>query len=132
MYLRDRIQNQRSWYGSKSDDHVRRARWWLIAIALTQCLGAIGAIVLVAHPESRFNWASVLASSAAAFVAWLQVNQHQELGHTYSIAAHELGLVEARGHDVSTEDAFNAFVGDAEAAISREHMMWVAKRDVVT
>jgi hypothetical protein len=131
IYLRDRIQNQRAWYGGKAAVNARSSTWWLAAVGGTQLLGAITAIALVRWPDFSFNMAAVLAAVAAAFLAWLQVKQHQELAHAYGLAAHELGLIEARAPHVATESEFSSFVADAENAISREHTMWIARRDAV-
>lgn len=132
VYLSDRIQDQRAWYGNKAQANARSSTWWLIAVGASQLAGATAAIALVRWPGLDFNAASVFAALAAAFMAWLQVKQHQELAHAYGLAAHELGIVEIRARHVTTEEEFSSFVSDTENAISREHTMWVARRDVVS
>lgn len=130
IYVRDRIQNQRAWYATKAGDNAATANRWLIGTALVQMLGVAGAIALVRCPSLPVNFASIFAALAAALLAWLQLKQHQELAHSYGLAAHELGLIETRAIHVATESEFSAFVADAENAISREHTMWTARRDV--
>jgi SMODS and SLOG-associating 2TM effector domain 1 len=70
----------------------------------------------------------VLASIAGVLVGWREVKQFGQLAHAYSLAANELGLIEAQATHVATDDEFAAFVADAEQAISREHTMWAARR----
>jgi hypothetical protein len=83
---------------------------------------------MVRWPDFPFHFASVLASIAAVLVGWREVKQYGQLGHAYSLAAQELGLVEVRAAHVVTDDDLAAFVADAEQAISREHTMWAARR----
>jgi hypothetical protein len=130
VYVRDRIQDQRIWYAGKSKDNSTSSSRWLGATALVQLTAAVGAIALVRFPNLSINAASVLSALAAALLAWLQVKRHQELAHSYGLAAHELGTIEVRAARVSDEEQFAAFVADAENAISREHTMWIARRDV--
>ena len=131
IYLRDRIQNQRAWYGNKAAVNASCSTGCLAAIMVTQLFGAIAAMALVHWPDFSLNIASVLAAIAAAFLAWLQVKHHQELAHAYGLAAHELGLIEARAPHVVTDSDLSSFVADAETAISREHTMWMARRDTI-
>ncbi|GJM24874.1 MAG: membrane protein [Phycisphaerae bacterium] len=129
-YLSSRIQDQRKWYAQKAESNSASANWWIAAIGIAQLAGAAAAIALVRWPNLTFNFASVFASLAAAFMAWLQVKQHQEQAQSYGIAASELGLEEAQLRHVSTENQFGEFVENAEKAISREHTMWVSRRDL--
>jgi len=131
IYLADRIRNQRQWYGERSEANRKSSTFWLFAVGLSQLAGATAAIAMVRWPSAQFNAAAVCSSIAAAVMAWLQVKRHQELAHSYGLAAHELGLIEARARHVSTNEEFSAFVADAENAISREHTMWVARREVI-
>lgn len=131
VYLRDRLDHQRCWYSDKAEFNERRSDAWLYGIAVSQALGAAAAIALVRWPDLLFNGAGVLAALAAGFMAWLQLKQHQELSSSYGMAAHELGLIGARFHHVGSDEDLSVLVLDAENAISREHTMWVARRDVV-
>jgi len=129
IYLRDRIRNQQAWYALRGQANKNSATRWLVAIAICQALAVVAAILLVRWPEFNLNLASILSSLAAVLLAWLQVRRHQELAHAYGLASHELGLVLAREKYVQTEGELSDFVGDAENAISREHTMWLARRD---
>lgn len=131
IYVESRIRDQRAWYAGKANVNKAASTRWLVLVAITQLAGAGAAIALIVWPDLGFDLAGILAAAAAALLAWLQVKQHQSLAQAYGLAAHELGLIEAQACHVSTEEAFSSFVADAEAAISREHTMWVARRDVV-
>lgn len=129
VYLRDRIRDQRAWYARKAGFNSRLSNRWLLAVGLVQLFGAGAAIALVRWSDLQFNAAAVCAALAAGLLAWLQLKQHQELAHSYGLAAHELGLIEAKSKHVHGEDQLSSFVADAESAISREHTMWTARRD---
>jgi hypothetical protein len=128
-YLNDRIKEQRSWYGTKSDENLKKMRRWIIVVGGVQLLASFAALALVKWPNLAFNFAPVLSALAGAFLAWLQIRRHQELSEAYGLATQELGLVEARHAHVQNEEQFVGFVADAENAISREHTMWAARRD---
>lgn len=57
------------------------------------------------------------------------MRQHEELAQSYAVAALELGFIEEQVGRVSDDKGLSAFVADAESAISREHTLWIARRD---
>lgn len=129
MYVACRIQDQRGWYSGKSAQNARREDFWFLAVAGAQLLALTAAIVMVAAPGAWMNPTGVFSTLAAAALAWLQVKQHEELAQSYSVAAHELGLIAEQARHVNDEGRFSTFVADAETAISREHTLWLARRD---
>lgn len=131
VYLRDRIKDQQLWYAKKGEASKGSATNWLVAVLISQALAVVAAILLVAWPMLQFNFASVLSSLAGVLLAWLQVRRHQELAHAYGLASHDLGLVLAQERYVLTDDELSKFVMDSENAISREHIVWLARRDTL-
>lgn len=129
-YELGRVAEQLSWYRKKAklNDNLSR-RWFALLIGL-QVLAVLCAMGRIFAPE--FNWwpTDVLIAAAAASFAWLQTKRFQEIAASYSLTAHEIGLLKTKLSDVDTEEAFSAFVGDAENAFSREHTQWRARRDV--
>lgn len=128
VYIRDRIQDQRQWYGDRASDNLKASKGWLTGIAAIQLLGALAAVALALRPGFGFNVAAVLASVAAAFLAWLQLKRHRELANEYGLAARVLSIVETKARHINSEPDMSAFVEDTEAAISREHTMWLVTR----
>jgi hypothetical protein len=129
IYLRDRINDQQAWYASKAKGNARASRSWLTSIAAVQFVAAVVTVALVRYPTLLLEPVGILSALAAAMMAWLQVKRHQDLAHSYAMAAHELGLIAARAEHVASDQDFASFVADAENAISREHTMWIARRD---
>jgi hypothetical protein len=131
LYLKFRIDDQRQWYSNKAGRSQTSEERWFLAVVCSQLLAALSAVVLVGWPEAPANPISFFSALAAALLAWVQVKRYQELAQSYGQAAHELGLILAQAEYITTDDALSIFVADAENAISREHTMWTARRDVL-
>ena len=129
IYVTQRIENQREWYTEKATTNQSREWWWFILILIAQGLAAASAFVLVRWPSVPVRLAGVFATLAAGSIAWLQVKRHQELAQSYNLAAQELGVIAISATHVSTDQELSKFVSNAESAVSREHTMWVARRD---
>jgi hypothetical protein len=130
LYLKGRIKEQREWYSRKSE-YSRKAMGRLFYCSiLAQFVAFVFAIIRTAAPDFP-NITGIFAVVATSVFTWLQAKKHQELVQSYSIAAAELGLIVEKGRHVTTESELSTFVGDAENAISREHTLWVSRRDVL-
>jgi hypothetical protein len=129
FYTRCRIQEQQHWYTAKARESARAEGRLFTRMWIANALAAIAAVALVIWPTMPFNGTGLFATAAAAVFAWLQVKRHQETAQSYAVAAQELANVEARAPNISKERDFSIFAADAEAAISREHTLWVARRD---
>jgi hypothetical protein len=128
-YVCERISDQRRWYGNNARRNRSAKDSYFSVIWLTQLAALLSAIALVRRPDSTVRLTGLFTSLASALVAWLQVKQHQELAQSYAIAEWELGLIEEQARDVRSNEELSSYVTDAEKAISREHMLWIARRD---
>jgi len=131
LYVRDRIKDQQIWYTNNAKENAQKGSQMLIAVILCQAVAMGAAILLVRWPDFNFNFASILSAGAATLLAWLQLKRHQELAFAYGQAAHDLGLIVARERHITNDEELSLFVSDAENAISREHTMWLARRDYI-
>jgi hypothetical protein len=129
FYVRCRIEEQGDWYTRKAALSDRAESTFFALVWLSNGLSIAAAIVMVIWPSSPINATGVFSTAAASVFAWLQVRRHQELAQSYAVTAQELGLVRAKAGSIADEKEFAVFVADAEAAISREHTLWVARRD---
>ena len=129
VYVTARIENQRHWYAERATTNQRNEWWWFCLIVAAQALAAASAFILVRWPSTPLRLTGVFATLAAGSIAWLQVKRHQELAQSYNLAAQELGLIAATAEHVKTDEDLSRFVSNAESAVSREHTMWVARRD---
>ena len=129
LYLSNRINEQRSWYGLKAMRNSRAASRIFVATVLSQALALVAAVILLQHPEAFSNPIGIFVAMAAAIIAWSQLKQYQELAQSYGTTVQELGIICDRSRYVSSNEQFSRFVSDSENAISREHTLWLARRD---
>jgi hypothetical protein len=129
IYRQGRIADQRTWYRSKASAARQHARLWSLAITAATALDLVAAVATV-FGSLELQVLSVCSSLAAAAAAWTQFRQHEALAAAYSVAARELLLVEERLATCSDEESWSRLVDESEEAISREHTLWAAKRDI--
>jgi hypothetical protein len=125
-YRRDRVADQRSWYGKEAARNQNRALAWRLTSLAFQAFGLLGGL-LRATGTIDVDLLGVAAAAAAAALAWLQTKDYATLGEAYSITEQELGLVDAELASVDEAD-WPAAVDNAEQAVSREHTLWRARR----
>lgn len=68
-YLKDRIEDQRSWYASKARHNAKRSDMWKAGLILAELLGAVGA-VLKAVRVIDLDTTSVISTGIGCGVAW--------------------------------------------------------------
>jgi hypothetical protein len=129
-YLRDRLVDQKTWYEDKARSNRSAASVWFWTVAGLQVVALCLAIVQSDAPLLSIDPVPTIMAIAAAFVAWTQAKRHDELTQSYSLAAQELSSLEALAPTVSDPKNFQTFVTQVEGAISREHTLWMARRNI--
>lgn len=129
IYLEYRVRDQRNWYSSRSARNVRRAKTGVIALVGVDGVAVLLGILRIVDVVS-FNWLGLLAAGAASIGAWQQIRDYTAQGEAYAVTSYEIGLAEDRVADSAAGDAqtWGEVVDEAEAAFSREHTMWLARR----
>lgn len=130
IYLTNRITPQREWYANKAQFNKTRRNTWFKIIIAAQVAAIIAGVLIASSPDTKLNLMGLFAGVASAAIAWLQVRRHQELNRSYNITALELGSVYDKSRNVKSESDLSVYVADAESAISREHTLWLARRDI--
>lgn len=131
FYIEGRLREQKSWYSHKAKLNARSgARWFWTTVGL-QTFAVMIAVIQAAAGGLGVNFVPILTTCAAAVAAWSQMKRHDELAQSYALAAQELGELESIAHRLAVEGDFPQLVEQVEEAISREHTMWCARRDVV-
>jgi len=128
-YIDSRIRDQQSWYSTKAKLNRKLSNIFFWVILGSQFAAVIAAFVQAAKPTSPVYLSGLLAAIATALVAWTQMRRHEDLSKSYSLATHELAGILSQSEHISSDKALADFVGDAENAVSREHTLWVARRD---
>ena len=129
IYKQERIDDQAKWYSKKSIFNKKRAKHWFIA---SICLHSVAILMLlyrIKNPEMSLP-VEVIATAASAVLTWLQAKKHAELNASYSLTAHEIALIKSESVSVQNEQQFSDFVVNSEAAFSREHTQWMARKNV--
>jgi hypothetical protein len=129
VYLAERISDQRVWYGNQAVNNRTAENRYFVMVFAGQLAALSAAIALASWPDSNVRLTGFFASLSGALIAWLQLKQHKDLAQSYSVAELELGFIEEKARHITSEEEFSDFVGDAENAISREHTLWIARRD---
>jgi hypothetical protein len=129
-YLDGRIRDQKAWYSKKCTWNQRRATAWYASVLVLQIIALVWAIVTSAYGPFSLNTAGLLMTAAASFTAWAQAKRHEDLTNSYSVAAQELLNIEALAERANDDNTFKSVIDQAEDAISREHTMWCAKRNI--
>jgi SMODS and SLOG-associating 2TM effector domain 3/SMODS and SLOG-associating 2TM effector domain 1 len=130
LYRDRRLAEQRAWYVRRAGEHRAVAGRYGWAVVVVQVLGVAGA-VLKGIDVVDLDLLAVPATIAAALTAWIAVGDHRHVARTYDFAVLELETVLGREASVADEASWAVFVADAEAAMGREHGMWLARRRAV-
>jgi hypothetical protein len=131
-YARDRVGDQEAWYRSKAAWNERRAKQWSRASLALEVGGLAAAVVIAGGWLEEVDLLGIVATILAAIVAWTNAKQHTTLAESYLVAAQDLRDIQAGVDRETTEEAWAEFVANAEAAMSREHTVWRARRSVPT
>lgn len=129
LYESERVDNQQAWYNNKAKSNQASAKFWFSALIALNVLALIFASGKVATPHVNYWPTDILVAAAASVMAWIQTKRFQELSASYTLTAHEIGLLRIALPSPPEEASFSVYVGDAENAFSREHTQWQARRD---
>lgn len=127
-YVEKRIDDQRDWYSRKSEANRNAFRFWTVCTLIAYVLA-----IIILNAEQLGLWTvyafGPLIVVVTSAIGWLQMKRHSELTASYSLTAHEIGIISGNSDSVSTEEQFSEFVNETELAFSREHTQWVARRE---
>lgn len=127
IYLEKRIKEQGFWYSKKVKDNKRNHRIWMSVCLIVYVL-AIGSVLMrIVFPDWKYWPTEPLIVIASSILGWMQIKKFNELAASYSLTAHEIGIIQGKISDVVDEAGFSDFVNEAELAFSREHTQWVAR-----
>lgn len=129
-YLEARVQDQINWYSKKSKTNSKNKNASFIFMIGFQFLGIIFFILELNHLVD-FSFTSIFITLTSIFLTWLQLKRFQELTESYAITAMELKFIKDKAKYVSNDVELEMYVDDTENAISREHTLWLARRDNV-
>ena len=129
FYVSFRAAEQRDWYQKKAVANRGKSNQWFWAVLLVQVI-ALAWAALRALNIIHMAPTGPLMTVAASFSAWALAKRHDELAMAYAMTAEELKSLTDKVERCSEETEFLGYAGDVEGAISREHTMWRARRNV--
>lgn len=130
LYISQRLSGQIAWYHGKAVRNARNARRWFWLSLVGQAAAAIIAFSSIFEPDLPLSsLVGFFAALATAATAWTQLGRHDELSKSYALAYQELIAIRTLAERITSQAALQQVVRDGEGAISREHTMWVAKRE---
>lgn len=128
LYKSLRIADQRKWYTKKAGANKSAFRFWVSIMVLVYLLATLSVLLRISFPEIKLWPTEPLTVLAASIVGWIQIKKFNELSSSYTLTAHEIGIIQGRIDEIEEEGEFSDFVNEAELAFSREHTQWVARQ----
>ncbi|WP_380167745.1 DUF4231 domain-containing protein [Jannaschia sp. R86511] len=126
-YQLARIDDQVDWYARKAKWNKRRSRAWSYAVVVIE-LSAVAAGIARVNGMIDVDLLGVFGAASAGLLAWVQAKNYTQLSESYAVTSHEVALVSGAVRADVSEQIWAQSVHDAEAAFSREHTLWLARR----
>jgi hypothetical protein len=126
-YLSWRVEDQVQWYSSKATRNKQLYKRFSIAVVFVEAAAVLLGVLRV-NSSLDADFLGPLAACAAGLVGWMQAKKYSNLAEAYAVTSHEVSLVSATLSGAQSEESWAQAVHDAEAAFSREHTMWQARR----
>lgn len=127
VYRQRRVAEQVEWYKNKADWNRQRSRVFGGVTIGVEFLALVLGLLRVTGSVD-VDLVGVAAAGAAGLVAWSQAKNYSLLAESYAVTSHEILLVAESMKANVTEAEWAQNVHDAEAAFSREHTLWSARR----
>ena len=128
-YNQERILGQSAWYSKKAKSNAAGRAIWFWSSIILEGIAVVLAFLLSDKSPLPFNPVAMLVAIVAVVIAWTQIRKHRELSQSYSLVVLELGQISAMYVHVDNEEKLSDYVENAEEVISKEHTMWLAKRE---
>lgn len=127
-YLEHRIEDQEQWYTDKAAANKAHASRFRLLSGGVYAAAFVLVTLRLIWPDFSFYPTAPLLVAASALLGWVQTRKYTELASSYTLTAHEIGLLKGRMREVDSQAEFSAYVNDAELAFSREHTQWSARQ----
>lgn len=131
LYINYRLEDQRNWYATKSDQNRTYSLFLTIGVVVAQLIAWTIAAYALFMQLDYINALGFFITIGAVLIGWSQMKQNKTLAESYSIACQELNIIIQDANSISSVDKFSQFVVDAEKAISREHTLWLARKNTI-
>ena len=130
FYKTNRVDEQLAWYVLKATFNRQCRTVWFCVMIFFQLCALVWVILKLEFPERTLIPTGLFTTLAGAALGWMQAKRFGELSTSFNLTAHEIAIISSHYRLLSDEQKFSAFVRDSEAAFSREHTQWVARRGI--
>ena len=130
FYVSNRVCEQLKWYKDKAQLNSSKHLLFFNSSNLLYVFAIGYHIYLIINPQA-FNLAPIFATAVGCAISWSKMKQYRELAQSYAVTANEIELIRHQAHFIESEKELQGFIGDAETAFSREHTLWLARRDIL-
>lgn len=127
LYMSRRVQDQCIWYRKKAHHNKQTAKFFFRLSIVLHGSAVFMLLLRVAEPRLELP-IEVIAAAAAAVLTWVQARKYDELTYSYALTAHEITILKSQAPQYPTESDLSEYVVGSEAAFSREHTQWSARR----
>lgn len=129
-YIQTRLKNQIDWYTEKASFNQKRSTQCFWAGILLMGTGAILTVIIIVKWLPDLSYLGFFTTASASIFSWNQAHRYDELKITYNLTAYELREFEQKINGMSNEDELIELIEDIEKAISREHKLWLTKKQI--
>lgn len=126
-YIDKRVKDQVGWYAKKAAHNKARYRMFGLFVVIVEVAAVVLGILRVGGSIGP-DVLSPLAACAAGLIGWVQAKKYANISEAYAVTSHEISFIPGTLSGVDSEEEWAQAVHDAEAAFSREHTMWQARR----
>jgi SMODS and SLOG-associating 2TM effector domain 1 len=127
FYTAQRLNDQRRFYRDRARSHERAREACFLLATIVQLAAVL--VAFVQWRPWRLNVVPLLVAIAASVTTWAQARRHEESAQAYAFVRQELDVMAVRLETAADEAAFEAAVAATEDVFSREHTMWMARRN---
>lgn len=128
IYNVERLNSQIKWYSNNSRKNKENKNFIFALISLVILFTLVLIIFNIKWLVDFLNISSI-TTIIASILVYMKIKNFQDLTYSYSLTAQELSTIKEKRKNVNSEIDLDNYVDDAESAISREHTMWLARRD---
>lgn len=129
-YKNYRVDEQLNWYIEQTASNKQGRICWFTLMIIFQ-IGALVCVVAKLNlPDIKPIPTGLFTTLAGIALSWTQAMRFGELSTSYNLTAHEISVISSNYAELSEEQRFVSFVRDSEAAFSREHIQWIARRGI--
>lgn len=130
IYADTRIKDQLAWYSNKAEFNRKKSNMFFIMLIVTNSIAVMFSVLHIVRVDLSWWPTDIFVTAAASLLSWMQAKRYSELTASYTLAAHEISIINEQALQPATEHEFSLFVSNAENAFSREHTQWIARKDM--